>query len=232
MNPFTRPLLLALLCTSACVTADDTVDVDEPVDDMELGKEDSAPLRHYLLTASVPAGEVGMRTLSRAGGGTLRCMDEVVREACAVSEYDLVPNASLGVYPLELIDELEDHPVIARGRLVRVDGRVVLKISAVTRGITSVIPIAAPCYRLRPLTGNDHRFELLDSAVSEVNRQLYFDDVDPTPDFWNQPTPYVQAKIDDALELARTRPVYTCGYFDRRDTGDLYWGQQLFAPRR
>lgn len=232
MNPFIRPLLLILLCASACVTAEDTVDVDEPVDDTEPGKDDSSALRHYLLTANVPVGEVDMRSLSRAGGGTLRCMDEVVRDACAVTDLDLVPAVSLGISSGELLDELEDHPVIVRGRLARIDGRIVLRISAVTRGITRVIPSAAPCYRLRPLTGLEHRFELLDSTTSEVNQRLYFDDVDPTPDLWSQATPYVQAKIDGALELARTRPVYTCGYFDRQPTGDLFWGQQLFAPRR
>src|SRR5689334_12772682 len=130
MTTLHRPLLLVLLCTAACVTTEAPVDVDEPIDDAEPGKDDSAPLRHYLLTAHVPIGELGARTLSRAGGGTMRCMDEVVRESCAVTAEDVIAAASLGIASEVLLDEIEEHPVIARGHLVRIDGRVVLRISA------------------------------------------------------------------------------------------------------
>ena len=85
------------------------------------------------------------------------------------------------------------------------------------------------CFRLAP-AAHTHSITKLDTSTITKVQTLYWDYVDPTPDFWGQPTPAVQAQIDAALALSGTRPVYTCGSIDKRDTGDLYWAEQVFAP--
>lgn len=216
--------LFLLLPLTACL---DASDVDEPIDDADVAKADSVgAYRHYLL-AHDPA-HPDYRLLSRAGGGTLRCPQTGdVATQCSISQDDLqlTTHDSLDV----VYDELGDHPILARGRMVRAsDGRIYLRASALTRGITSVVPTGL-CYRITVIDGVD-RLAKLDSTLVEKKAGFEFDDVDPTPDFWGQPTPAVQAKIDAGLALAATRPVYTCGDVDRRDTGNLFWAQQLFVP--
>lgn len=237
-------LLAAVSCLPlfACATDPEPLDTDEPLDWTEADKADTTgAYRHYLLAAD-PDTE-GERTIwmSRAGGGTLRCPDDVVRERCEVTAYDFLPTLALRENPEAVFAELLDRAMIARGRLVRTDdGRVYLRASTLTRGLTSVAPWGA-CYRLRARTteGNcpddgsacvAYDLEQLDKTVVESPQVLFFDDVDPTPDFWGQPTPEVQALIDEALAVARTNAVYACGSVDRRDTGDLFWANQVFAP--
>jgi len=212
---------LFLLAFSACV---DTAETDEPIDEADVAKADTAgAYRHYLL--AIDPDHPDYRLLSRANGSTLRCPETgEVAEHCSITEQDLqlTTHDALDV----VIDELEDHPIIARGRMVRTtDGRIYLRASALTRGITSVVPTGL-CYRISA----SGQLAKLDSSVVEKSQALEFDYVDPTPDFWGQPTPAVQAKIDAGLALAATRPVYTCGDMDRRDTGNLFWAQQLFVP--
>lgn len=219
---------LALCCLLAACAAAPADDVDDAVDGAEADKADSTgAYRHYLLWAE-PSD--GTRWLARAGGGSLRCPDDVVREACEVTSADFLPTLGLDATPDVVFDELERHAMIARGRLIRTDeGRVYLRASALTRGLTEVTPSGA-CYRIRSATPGAYALELLDHATVEQPQVLFFDEVDPTPDFWGQSTPDVQAQLDAALELAATRPVYTCGALDRRDTGDLWWANQVFAP--
>ncbi len=223
-----RLLLLALVLPS-CIDSDD--DVDDAITEDELGKADQVQAyKHYLLVSGEPGEQGTGRYLTRAGGGKLRCPDDVVRERCEISDFDLVATPGLHEEPGVVVDELETTPMIARGRLVRTADRVYLKMSSLTRGITTVMPSGVGCYRIVP-SGNYYVLAKLDAPSTIVKPQtLYFDDVDPTPDFWGQPTPAVQADIDAALEQATTRPVYTCAGLDKRDSGMLVWAQQVFAP--
>lgn len=225
-------LVLLALALPACMS-DEISDLDEAITEDEVGKADEVQAyKHYLLVAGDP-GDVGTgRYLVRAGGGRLRCPDDVVRDRCEITDYDLVMTSGLDEVPGVLIDELETTPMIARGRLVRTDDdRVYLRMSALTRGITTVVPSGVACYRVVP-SGSSYVLAKLDAPSIIVKpRTLYFDDVDPTPDFWGQPTPAVQADIDDALAMSASRPVYTCAALDKRDSGMLVWAQQVFAPR-
>jgi hypothetical protein len=227
---FASALCLSALLVSACAVAPGD-EVDEPLTETDAGKADEiGDYRHYLLWAEPSEDGTGPRHLARAGGGSLRCPDGVIREVCDIEAFDFLPTLGLRESPDAVFDELAEHAMISRGRLVRTDTRVYLRASALTRGITGVEP-AGTCYRIRPRT-EDPFFDLeqLDTDVTEATPVLFFDNVDPSPDFWGQPTAAVQARIDAALELARTRPVFTCGEMDRRDTGDLYWASQVFAP--
>jgi hypothetical protein len=223
-----KRIALLLVTATACID-EATEPFDDAVADTD-GKADAADARHYLLTSERVPGDPEARTLRRAGGGKLRCPDGEVAEACAIVDFETTPG--LSATAAVLLDEVEDHPIILRGRIVkRADERIVLRVSAATRGITSVDPTPSICYRLRPTTGLHYRFERLDTAETIESWHLYFDDVDPTPDFWGQPTPAVQAKIDDALRLAATRPVYSCGGFETREGEAWFWGSQVFAPK-
>ena len=240
MYRFTHLMTVCLsVLIAACIA--DTADpaIDEALTEVEGGKADEVgDYRHYLLWADPSADD--RFWMARAGGGALRCPDDVVRETCEVTSLDVVPTSGLRANPDTVFDELHDHAMIARGRLIRtVDDRVYLRASALTRGLTVVTPTAS-CYRLRAAgtcssTSEPcypYNLERLDSTTVEHPQVLFFDNVDPTPDFWGQPTPAVQEQIDRALVLAQSRPVYTCGELDRRDTGDLWWANQVFAPAR
>jgi hypothetical protein len=226
------------------------LDDADPIDDAieatafaDEGKADSI-VRHYLLWDVAETSEPGIRGYyRRAGGGKLRCPDNAIRERCTFDSSDIQLSSIFASTPEQIVDELEVQPMIARGRLVVSDGRVQLRITGLTRAITSVVPTAT-CYRIRPLTtaGNcpvgsepfcfDNEFQRLDTSTTDIVGYMSFDEVDPTPDFWGQPTPAVQAKIDDALLLARARPVYTCGFLGGTDPEHKsYTGQQLFAPK-
>ncbi|HEY5933403.1 MAG TPA: hypothetical protein VIU61_02135 [Kofleriaceae bacterium] len=228
---------------AACVSDSTELDIDEPVDEADAGKADTVgEYRHYVLWAAPGTESPDARWIARAGGGKLRCPDDEIREACELDIWDFVPTPGLDVSPEVVFDELGERAMIARGRLVRGEDRVHLRASALTRAVTEVTP-PSPCFRLRAVdrAGNcpadpdercvSYALEQLDTTIRELPKTVFFDDVDPTPDSWGQPTPAVQALIDDGLATARTRPVYSCGRMDRRDTGDLYWGHQLFVPR-
>jgi hypothetical protein len=227
----TLRLLATIFALTACVTEEPT-DVDDAITEDEAGKADEVQAyKHYLIVAGWQGDELTGRYLLRAGGGKLRCPDDVVRERCEITDYDLVPTLGLDESPTVILDEIEDHPMIARGRLVRTDDdRVYLRMSALTRGLTTVQPSSpTTCFRLTP-AAHTHTITKLDTSTVVKVQTLYWDYVDPTPDFWGQPTPAVQAKIDAALAVSGTRPVYTCGSIDKRETGDLYWAEQVFAP--
>src|SRR5687768_130658 len=110
------------LFSTACVdeppSSDD--DIDDAIGEDELGKTDSAgAYRHYLLWADpTDDNEAGKRYLARAGGGSLRCPDEVVRDVCELTLEDLVPATGSKIDPNIVFDELADHAVIVRGRMV------------------------------------------------------------------------------------------------------------------
>jgi len=225
-------LALLALTISGCVTDDAAPDIDDAISEDEAGKADEVQAyKHYVLVAGEPGDEGTGRYLARAGGGKLRCPDDVVRERCEITDYDLVPTAGLHEVPGVLVDEVEDHAMILRGRLVRTDDdRVYLRMSAVTRGLTTVQPSpGVTCFRIKP-SGPYFTISKIETSTTVPTQTLYWDYVDPTPDFWGQPTPAVQAKIDAALAVSGTRPVYTCGSIDKRDSGDLFWAEQVFAP--
>ena len=250
---FTLIATLGLAMTATACLADEPSedDIDDALDASELddGKADGSSSRHYLLWHR-PGVELYFAAFGRAGGGRLRCPDGEVREYCEIEGSDLRLGPAVagageqGASDL-VIDELNDRSMIARGRLIREGDRVYLHATALTRSITEVMP-QAPCYRIRPVTtegncpaGSEpfcyiNNFEKLDTPIVRKVQHIYLDDADPTPDFWGQPTPLVQKKIDDGLLAARTRPVYTCGGMENRGTEaspDLwFWGMQLFVP--
>lgn len=227
-----RLFATVLVLVSACVT-DEPSDLDDAITEDEAGKADEVQAyKHYVLVTGEPGDEGTGKYLVRAGGGKLRCPNDVVAERCEISDYDLVPTLGLAEVPGVIIDEIEDHAMIVRGRLVRTaDQRVYLRMSALTRGLTTVQPsIGTTCFRLTP-SAHTHVLTKLDTTTTVKTQTLYWDYVDPTPDFWGQPTPAVQAKIDAALAVSGTRPVYTCGTLDKRESGTLYWAEQVFAPK-
>ena len=220
-----------LVLVSGCVT-DEPSDLDDAITEDEAGKADEVQAyKHYVLVTG-ELGDAGTgKYLVRAGGGKLRCPNDVVAERCEISDYDLVPTLGLDESPLAVLDEIEDHAMIVRGRLVRTDDqRVYLRMSAITRGLTSVQPSpGVTCFRIKP-SGPYFTISKIEASTIVKTQTLYWDYVDPTPDFWGQPTPAVQAKIDAALAVSGTRPVYTCGTLDKRDSGTLFWAEQVFAP--
>ena len=222
-----RFALIALL--AACAT-DPADDFDDAVADD--GKADSVS-RHYLLTNAPFPDESDALTLTRAGGGKLRCPNGEVADACPMYVGDLETTPGLSTTADVLRDEALDHAIVLRGRIVKLaDDRIVMRATAATHAITTVLPYGT-CYRVRPTAQPIvHRFERLDTTEVVTTGHIYLDDADPTPDFWGQPTPAVQAKIDDGFRVAATRPVYTCGGFETRDDGPWFLGSQLFVPAR
>ena len=223
-----RLALIAAL--TACATTDEPTDFDDAVADP--GKADALDARHYVLTNAPFEGEPEARTLVRAGGGKLRCPNGDVAETCAVNPGDLETTPGLSTTAEVVLDEAADHAIVLRGRIVRLaDGRYVMRASAATHAITTVLPYGS-CYRIRPTAQPIvMRFERLDSSEVVESGHIYLDDADPTPDFWGQPTPAVQAKIDNGFRVAATRPVYVCGGFEDRGGEPWFWGGQMFVPR-
>ena len=230
-----RIFLLVLVAACTATEVDDAIDAEE-------GKADSIS-RHYLLWAASSQHPGTLGYYARAGGGELRCPDGEIRERCELSAEDLELSSRFSATTsAQVIDELEDHSIIARGRIVQSGDRIYLYATALTRGITSVVP-TTPCYRIQPLStaGNcpvgsepfcyQNEFTQLDTSDVTLVEHIYLDGADPTPDFWDQATPAVQAKIDAGLLLARSRPVYTCGEIEERAADDhWFWGSQLFVP--
>lgn len=223
-------LALVLLPLTACVTEAPEPEVDEAISEEDAGKADEVQAyKHYLLYAD----ERGPK-LVRAHGGALRCPDDVVREVCEIDQYAISPTAGFTTPTDVLIDELEQHPVIIRGRLVRVSSTdtVHLRASTLHRGLTSVVPFVPTCYRMKKVDGIETEFTRLDGSKVTTAQVTYFDDVDPTPDYWGQPTPAVQAQLDEAVEQSKTRTVFACGTVEAAsyyNPNTSFWASQVFT---
>jgi hypothetical protein len=208
-----------------------------------VGKADGPALHHYVVWSVRSAASVLPRYLRRAGGGRLHCADGTLSATCVIDSDFIAPTAAVSAESAVIFDELEDHPMILEGRLVKVDGRVQLKTTQLRRGLSSNVSEASACYRVSPLSTPEacsvdgdpacfaYRYEQLDSSHVQEAQDLYLDNIDPTPDEFGQATPAVQAKIDTALRLSRTQIVFGCGTFDEPNKGLIaFEGEQLFIP--